>query len=270
MNLKDIKSTFISLVSKTYPNPLEGELLEFMPELSQDEIGNYYKIVGNNPTTMFTSHLDTRGDRQLDVKLETFKEGDDECIKTDGNTILGADDKAGVTLMLYMIDNNVTGLYYFFIGEEKNLKGSKGLCDIYDEVKYLTSIKRCISFDRKDYNSVITHQSKIPCCSEDFGKALCDEYNDLGLDMKLDPTGVGSDSASFMNKIPECTNISVGNFNEHSVDEYQNIDFLKRLAEASININWDSLPIKRKIGNILKYNEFKFNGYNYLKEFKLF
>jgi hypothetical protein len=47
--------------------------------------------------------------------------------------------------------------------------------------------------------------------------------------------------------IPECTNISVGYNFEHTA-ETQNITYLDRLAKASVNVDWSSLPTARKIG----------------------
>jgi hypothetical protein len=38
-------------------------------------------------------------------------------ISTDGTTTLGADDKAGVSVLIWMMKHNIPGLYYFFIGE---------------------------------------------------------------------------------------------------------------------------------------------------------
>ena len=56
-----------------------------------------------------------------------------------------------------------------------------------------------------------------------------------------------TDSYQFIDLIPECTNISVGYFNEHTVSEVQDIEFLKLLCLTSSKINWDDLPTKRKI-----------------------
>jgi hypothetical protein len=270
-NPKDVKATFLSLTTKTYPHfddcRHEKEVLKFLPSLEKDEVGNYYKIIGEGkPTVMFTCHLDTADSSQKETKLfqsngrvneegysfRLIKTGSgDEHIYTDGSSILGADDKAGTAVMLYMMAHNVPGIYYFFIGEERGGIGSNALSSIYDSCDYLTDIKACVSFDRRRTTSVITHQLGRQCCSDDFGQALCDEYNKHGLNLSLDPTGVYTDSASLMEDIAECTNISVGYYNEHRGTEMQNISYLKRLAEASVKVNWNSLPIKRKVG----YNE---------------
>ena len=252
-NPKDVRSTFLSLVTKTYPhfagNRYEKEVLQFLPKLEEDIVGNYYKIIGDSkPQTMFTSHLDTADREQKITKLYSSEEKGEEYIITDGNSILGADDKAGVAVMLYMMDHNVPGLYYFFIGEERGGIGSGLLSSVYDEVDYLKDIKRCVSFDRRNYHSVITSQLGRVCCSNDFGTALCKEYNKQGMDLSLDPTGVYTDSASFLEDISECTNVSVGYMHEHTADEYQNITYLEKLAKASIGVDWNSLPTVRKVG----------------------
>lgn len=244
------RSTFLSMVTKTYPHGHEEEVLQFLPKLEIDKHGNYYTIIGDNkPTTMFTSHLDT-ADREQKVTSLYLREDSngDEIIYTDGNTILGSDDKSGVTVMLYMIDKEVQGLYYFFIGEERGGIGSKKLSAEYDSVEYLKNIKRCVSFDRRRTGSVITQQLGRVCCSNEFGTALCKEYGKSDINFSLDPTGIYTDSASFIDDISECTNISVGYENEHTGRELQNMTFLTKLCEASVKVDWNSLPTARKVG----------------------
>ena len=246
-NPLDPRSTFLSLVTKTYPHGLEDEVLQFLPELDKDLVGNYYKIIGSKPTTMFTCHLDTADRKQGITRLYSKQEDGQEHIITDGSTILGADDKSGTTVMLYLMANNVPGLYYFFIGEERGGIGSHDLANVYDEVEYLKEIKRCVSFDRRKTISVITAQAGGRCCSDEFGQALCDAYNASGLNLKIDPTGVYTDSASFIDHIPECTNVSVGYYNEHTGKEKQNMDYLIDLCKASVNVDWDKLPTTRNL-----------------------
>jgi hypothetical protein len=246
-NPLDPRSTFLSLVTKTYPHGHEDEVLQFLPELSKDIVGNYYKIIGDNPTTMFTCHLDTADRKQAVTRLFSVQIDEQEHIVTDGTTVLGADDKAGTTVMLYMMAKNVPGLYYFFIGEERGGIGSRALADKYDEVSYLKNIKRCVSFDRRKTISVITAQAGGRCCSDEFGNALCEQYNASGLNLKIDPTGVFTDSASFIDDIPECTNVSVGYLNEHTGKEIQNMDYLIDLCKASVNVDWANLPVVRTI-----------------------
>jgi hypothetical protein len=247
-NPKDVRSTFISLTTKTYPHGHEAEVLKFLPkDLIKDEFDNYYKIIGNSET-MFTSHLDTADRKQSDVVLYSSMVDGDEIFVTDNTTILGADDKAGVSVMLYMMAHNIPGIYYFFDGEERGGIGSNKVASIFETINHLKAVKRCVSFDRRNYYSIITQQLGRQCCSNEFATALAKELNKSGLEISLDPTGVYTDSASFIDEISECTNISVGYFAEHTVNESQNISYLSRLAEACLKVNWESLPTVKKVG----------------------
>lgn len=248
MNPKDF---FLSLSKETHPYGYEDELLDYLPELIQDEFGNYYTIIGDNPKTMFTAHLDTADYMKSKVNHVLRTENGEDFIHTDGKTILGADDKAGVTVLVYMIKNNIEGLYYFFIGEEVGRIGSKELAKYYDEFVYLDNIKSCVSFDRRGTTSVITHQSGFRCCSDEYATALANELNESGLSLSLDNTGIYTDSYSLINRIQECTNISVGYRNEHTQREYLNVTYLTKLCEAVLNVNWENLPIKRKLNKTI-------------------
>lgn len=233
----NIKETFLSLTSKTYPYGHETKLRGFLPKGTlRDKHGNYYYTIGKS-RTIFASHLDTANKEYAPVVHVI--EGD--MIKTDGKTILGADDKAGVTVLLYLISKQIPGTYYFFIGEEVGCIGSKAA----SVGGNFTDFDRIISFDRRDVCSVITHQSYRRSCSDEFATALSNEYIMLGLNLLPDDTGVYTDSAEFVDYISECTNISVGYYAEHTNSERQNIDFLEKLCEASAQIDWNTLPTVR-------------------------
>lgn len=264
-NPKDPRSTFLSLTTKTYPHGHEEEVLEYLPELDKDQHGNYYKIIGDNPapSVMFSSHLDTADRRQVPTSLYSRQEDGQEIIYTDGTSILGADDKAGVTVMLYMMFNNVPGVYYFFIGEERGGVGSSDVSRNFDKIEHLQNIKRCVSFDRRNYHSIITSQYVV-CCSDEFGEALSKEFSKSNLKMELDPTGIFTDSANFVDNIQECTNISVGYFDEHTTKEHQNITFLEKLAKACVKVNWEELPTVRKVG---LDDDIRSQYYEFLEEF---
>jgi hypothetical protein len=240
----NVRDTFISLVTKTYPMGHEDEVVPFItPGLKKDKYGNYYTIIGNSDTA-FTSHLDTASKDQKDVKLIGFEKDGDFFIKTNGKTILGADDKSGVTVMMYMIANNIPGVYWFFYGEERGGIGSKAVAQNIQDYPFMKGIKKMVSFDRRNYFSVITRQLGTECCSNEFALELCQQ---LGLGMKIDPTGVFTDSAMFIDEIPECTNVSVGYFSEHTGDEMQNVSYLERLAKACVSVDWQSLKVTRSL-----------------------
>ncbi len=240
----DIKETFLKLTDYTYTLGDEHLLKDRLPkDVIEDEIGNYYMKIGETET-MFCAHLDTAAWQKEKVVHDIFvtKKGD-TGIGTDGFTILGADDKAGVVILLNLIENKIPGLYYFFIGEESGLVGSRGI--IKSKPEEFEKYKRCIAFDRRDYGSVITKQMGKTCCSDEFANELIKELDRNGMKYKQDPFGIYTDSAVFTEIIPECTNLSVGYFNEHSTDEVQNITYLEELAKATVGIKWEELPIVR-------------------------
>ena len=245
---KNVRDTFISLVTETYPMGHEEEVVPFItPGLTRDQYGNYYTIIGDSDTA-FTCHLDTASRTKDNVVLVGYKKDGQDFIMTDGTSILGADDKSGVAVIMYMIANNVPGVYWFFYGEERGGIGSGKVAMDYESYPFMKKIKKMISFDRRNYYSVITSQMGLECCSNDFAQSLCGELNKSGLKLNLDPTGVFTDSANFIDIIPECTNVSVGYFNEHTHDELQNITYLERLAKACVAADWGKLTVKRKIG----------------------
>lgn len=238
-----IPEIFLRLTSKTYPHGYEDVIADemirtelFPRGIEKDVHGNYFYKIGES-RSIFASHLDTVS--RLHTNVNHVLKGD--MISTDGTTTLGADDKAGVSILVWMMKHNIPGLYYFFIGEEVGCIGS-GLAASYGN---FDSYDRIISFDRRGTGSVITHQSYSRCCSDAFGDALCDQLNKSGMSYTKDDGGVYTDSAEFVDYIPECTNISVGYYNEHSTSEKQDIAHLIDLSVACLSVDWESLPVVR-------------------------
>lgn len=240
----DVLNKFIELTKWTYIMGEESQLERFLPSnLKKDDVGNYFIKIGESDT-MFCSHLDTAAFKKEKVVHVRHKNKQNHVIMaTDGTTLLGADDKAGVVIMLNMIEKKIPGLYYFFMGEESGLVGSKAALSLYeDEFK---NYKKCISFDRRGYGSIISCQLGGRCCSIAFVNSLVDEFAKTGMVFKEDTTGVYTDSAVFSDIIPECTNLSVGYFNEHTEAEFQNMTYLEMLVDATEKINWEALNINR-------------------------
>lgn len=237
----DVIETFLRLTGRTYPHGSEHELFGLLPDhLDHDEFGNRYKQVGAS-SCMFTSHLDTATSQRADV-VHVIENG---ICKTDGTSILGADDKAGVAIMLWMIEHGVPGLYYFFLGEEVGCVGSMAVAAKH-KLERLDGITKVISFDRRGTDSVITFQAGSRCCSDAFGRALAGQLNKrAGFKYLIDPSGVWTDSAQFTRVYPECTNISVGYRSEHTTSESQDLGHLAALAEACLEVDWEALPVER-------------------------
>lgn len=246
----NIKQIFLNLTKHTVPYGKELDYLsDVLPMniLKKDPVGNLYIKIGEDNTTMFTAHLDTVGG---DVEVTHVIDKDE--IKTDGKSILGADDKAGVVILLYMIESGVPGLYQFFMGEESGCKGSTALSNWVEKNKdneIYKNINKVISFDRKGKDSVITHQMSDRCCSDSFAESLISEFKKNGLTYRKDTGGVLTDSVQFTDLYAECTNLSVGYFNQHRNIERQDIKFLEELCVACTKIDWKNLKVEREPGS---------------------
>ncbi len=250
MKNNPIVKDFLKLTSNVYPYEFEKDVVELIEiPLEKDKFGNYFYIIGTNPTAIFTSHLDTVGDYKKRVK-HVF---DNNFVQTDGSSILGADDKAGVVIMLHMIREKTPGIYYFFIGEEVGRIGSIALSNEFNDFKIFNTINKIVSFDRKGVDSIITHQMGSRGASDEFADALANALNSLEptFKYKADATGLYTDSYSFMSQIQECINLSVGYYFQHTHDEKQDLNHLIKLANALCKVEWESLPIKRKLNENL-------------------
>lgn len=201
-----------------------------------------------NSRTLFVAHLDTA--EQWDGRLTrpVLLDDNTNTLMSDGEHVLGADDGAGIAILLHMIDNGVPGTYLFTHGEEKGGIGAKGVA--MHHADFLSGFDRAIAFDRRGTGSVITHQAMGRCCSDDFADALSTALDDASYSMFPDSTGVYTDTAEFTDVIGECTNISVGYQSEHSTKETLDMDFIEHLATKVLTVEWESLPKARTPGEI--------------------
>jgi hypothetical protein len=240
---KGVKELFKKLVCKTTPNGFEHLIYDQIPGAKADDYGNRYVIIGSKPMHLFTCHLDTYpldDDEGVCTSTEVHLIDEGSIIRTDGTTILGADDKAGMTVMLSMIASEIPGVYGFFLAEERGMFGSQFAAhdSLWNEI--MKDVKAVISFDRKGIESIITHQRNERTCSDYYALKLQSEFKKYGLDMMPDKKGSATDSYSFFQMYPhiQCTNISVGYWDQHTCCEYQDIVHLERLCNAAISMQW--------------------------------
>jgi len=238
-----VKQLFLNLTKMQIIFNKEDTLSSYFPNMETDEHGNFFLQIGDSKT-MFCAHLDTYSHRYEPVHHII----DGDFIKTDGTTTLGGDDKAGVVIMIKMMEAQIPGLYYFFRGEEgvtspSGTWGSKQALRTRKE--FFSEYDKCIAFDRKGNSSIISQQMYSECCDSSFVDELISEFKSNGLTYEDDTTGMWCDSGVFMDLIPECTNISVGYVDEHTFRETQDIAHLEKLVNACLKIDWDGLPVKR-------------------------
>lgn len=243
-------NTLIKILSVRRPADSDGEqqfvmrFLDPIPGMCADDYGNRYLVIGDKPTVMWSCHTDTVS--AVDGLQNVRWKGD--MLELNGGQrgqCLGADDGAGLWLMLEMIKAGKPGLYIFHRDEEIGGIGSKDIAKNRPEL--VNGIQMAIAFDRKSTHSVITYQRGKRCCSDLFGQSLADALNltHPNLDYKLDETGVFTDTASYTTLIPECTNLSVGYYQEHTESESLDVRHLVRLRDAVLALDVSTLPISR-------------------------
>lgn len=230
---------FIMPYSPTvFTDPTNGEILSFVVDVANE--------AGIVPPVLFSSHVDTV--HNIKDPIYQVVAVDDGCglIFKEDDMPLGADDAAGVWIMLYMIDHKVPGTYIFHRGEERGGIGSSGMATHYEH--YLAQFSWAIAFDRRAEDSVITHQMSGRCCSDEFAGALATVINGLQeFDYAPDNTGLFTDTANYIGIIPECTNLSVGYHHEHSKNEYLDVWHMEKLARRMVSAfrTGISLPVVR-------------------------
>lgn len=156
---------------------------------------------------------------------------------------LGADDGAGVYILLKMIEAKVPGSYIFHRGEEKGGVGARAV--LAKHYKDLEGYGACIAFDRPNNDEVIVSQGGQQCASVAYGQALCDLFKGAGLAYEVSHKGVFTDSKVYRGVIKECLNIGVGYGMQHTSNEYQDWGHLEALTEACCNIDWQKLKPSR-------------------------
>ena len=229
-----------------------------LPQLSaaqcpyQDEYGNVWVTTAPASRTLFTCHTDTVHNASLGQQVILHDLENGEVFKDDGQC-LGADDGAGIWLLLEMIEAQVPGTYVFFRGEERGGIGSSGAATTGAE--WFARFDRAIAFDRRGTGSVITHQGYGRCASNTFAQALAAGLNQHDtLSYAPDDTGVFTDTANLVDLIGECTNVSCGYGNEHTKSEYLDLAHLHALRDACLKLDWEALPSVRQPGEEEKYD----------------
>lgn len=253
-------------------NVLQNFLYPFLAEEEvfrmENEKGSMVIDIGEKkPKTIFSSHMDIVGfvgnateksripERIVLMEDRTEKKNEGMLwgckYGANGQLVpsnLGADDKVGCFIMAKMIEARIPGRYIFHAGEERGCIGSNYILKTYKK-EILGGIERAIAFDRAGYNDVIAHQHGQRCSSEAFSRALAlklNKYLPPREKLKPDVHGVYTDTAVYMDVIPEVCNLSVGYFNQHGDREYTDYYWLvDHLLPAILKTEFEDLPTVR-------------------------
>lgn len=235
---------FIHLSEQVIPHEFEAEYYGAMLKKlgwRQLACGNYYYTTNRKSTTLFCAHLDTATLAVRDARLLAYKEqGGDWWIKTDGTTILGADDRVGVTVVLYLAHvARVPAHYMLFIGEEC---GGIGVNRAVKQKTIPRGIKLAIEVDRRGTEEIIIAQRSEYTASEECAEDIA---HALGMGHKPSENGAYTDVADLAHVVPECVNIAAGYESAHTVNERTNLSYLYRLTQAMARVDWSSIRIAR-------------------------
>jgi hypothetical protein len=210
--------------------------------VTKDAFGNLYKRIGDAPI-LWSCHTDTvhrtGGTQTLSIVNDVVRVADKQ------SNCLGADDTAGMWLMMEMIRADKPGLYIFHRAEEIGGQGSEHIAQNF--ATDLELIQYAIAFDRRGTGSIITHQAGGRCCSDIFATSLSKA---LGMGHVADDGGSFTDTANYTHLIGECTNVSVGYEREHSREERLDLAYLRRLRGALLAFDWTLLKSARSPGEI--------------------
>jgi hypothetical protein len=221
-----------------------------------DPAGNVIVRVGDSSRVMWSSHTDTvhnkAGKQRVVISGDAFKLGHGS-----GSSCLGADCTTGVWLMREMILNGVNGLYVFHDSEETGGHGSAWLAKNHGGL--LDGIDFCIAFDRKGFDSVITHQIGGRTASDSFVSSIAPM---MPFSYRADQNGTFTDSAHYVDLIGECTNISVGYLAQHTASETQSVSHALALRESMLRFDESKLVASRKAGEV-DSEYWEMSGYNY-------
>jgi hypothetical protein len=224
-----------------------------LPGIRQDAHGNWIGDIGTNPSVLWSSHTDTVHRSPGRQTVAVTVTGNTEIIrlsrKSRHRNCLGADDTVGVFLMREMYMAGVPGRYIFHYGEESGCIGSSDIANESPET--LDGILYAIALDRAGTSDVVTSQMGDTCCSPAFVTSMIAA---LGLPYS-GASGVFTDTAEYMRIVPECTNLSVGYYHQHSSREYVDASHVGVLLSALVRLDQSTLvcernPHERPIRNV--------------------
>jgi hypothetical protein len=272
------QNTLLSMLSYKRPHNSHSEINfinKFIKPVCnyEDDYGNLFVFIDglvqttnnpeNLPTILFTAHTDTvhkfGGKQKIKLHFEPVKDAI-HLFASVKNDVLGADCASGCFILLTMIEHFKKHpplhhqVYAFFRNEENGGLGS------YDSIKYsnetmktvLKNIDKVISFDRMNYSDMVNVQSGGICCSDEFITANKFDTH-FGYSSAR---GSFTDSANFADEFSnsgfkECTNLSIGYFDQHTKNEKQDLTFLiDILLPKLLTFNWDNLQVFRKYDQI--------------------
>lgn len=211
-----------------------------------DGYGNYHLTIGKDPTIMWSCHTDTVTRKIGKQNVRWIGKGVLGLNNPQTGQCLGADDGAGLWIMLELIKAGKEGHYVFHRDEEIGGQGSQWLSTNNNWQKYIpVSVKAAIAMDRCGTQDIITHQMYQRTCSDRFADSLMIQ---LPNGMRKDDSGVFTDTANYVDIIGECTNLAVGYEHNHGPSEVLDTRHVRDLRDALVMLDVSRLDFVRNPG----------------------
>lgn len=259
--------------SKSNDGDMDGYLNYLIDVSKDDKLGNVLYVAHYDTVDRDTGYTETRyghgkpttyTQNQATKKKVSIRDGvafiNEVLPENKSVGCLGADDGAGLAVMLNLLATGTIGGYCFTTGEEV---GGVGASDVLDQAEsFLKQYSYSIEIDRRGETDMVYEQSVGECASKDFAQWLCDSLN---MGHKPSDKGSYTDVATFAEVIPENVNIASGYINAHSVDEQVSLPYLDNLAKAIKGLDWSKAKVTRKAGdfNLPVYTRGGYSGGRY-------
>ena len=201
-----------------------------------DKSDNLWIITDSKSKTLFQAHMDTVHHSNGSQNL-IWTDATESIVYTPDSECLGADDGAGCAMLAHLIAEGVPATYCFTIGEECGGIGGKWIANNLKE--FIKDFDRCIAFDRKGQYDICGEQMRGNCASRQFVTDLAEQLN-MG---HVWNRGTYTDNCEYKGIIPEIVNISIGYEDAHSAKETLNMEYMNKLAERLLLIEWAKLPV---------------------------
>ena len=217
--------------------------IDTIPGVYSDAYGNRL-LVNPGAKVMISCHTDSVH-RMDGIQRVSVADGVVKLSRTEMlSNCLGADDAAGVYAAIRMIEAGVTSVsYVFHRDEESGGRGSAWLAKNYPA--WVAGFDICLALDRRGTQDVIVSQHYGKCASSEFAAGLGAA---LGMGHKA-ADGIFTDSASYVDLIAECSNLSIGYYDEHSTRERLDTGYLEQVIEALIATEWGKVAVTRQPGD---------------------
>lgn len=225
----------LELLSITAPSGMERPVADFLIKrlkgsvdyLELDPYGNVLaeKVYGTGvgPTILLCAHMDTVW---VDLDRNVIRDGD---VWSSSNGPLGADDRAGIAIILDVLRhlNHYTSFHgcvklAFTREEEIGRIGSQQINRIW-----LDDVRLCIVVDRRGCRDIVIRNTRMSFCDTHTGEYFEEIGMKCGMsDWKTVQGGI-SDAVTFASYGIPTVNLSAGYGNEHTEEEYVNVQHCK-------------------------------------------